>query len=103
MAKKKVSKNIVKKVVKKISKKSKGRKIISKQSKSKKVDSRTVVRKEFKAAKQKLIVAEKDYHKAVKKNPKATKLILAGIGAAIAAGITIAVIKHKNKRKPLFK
>ena len=93
MAKKKTSKKVAKKVLKKISKK----------SRSKKVTAKTLVKKEFVAAKQKLLIAEKEFHKAVKKHPKATKAILAGIGAAIVAGITVAIVKHKNRRKPLFK
>lgn len=56
-----------------------------------------VLELDFKKAKAKLIKAEKDLKNFVHKNPKKAMQIAAGIGTAIAVGITAAVLKHKKK------
>jgi len=57
------------------------------------------VRQEFGIAKDKLVKAEKEFSSAVIKHPKASVGVATGIGAAMAAGITLAIAKHKKKNK----
>jgi len=51
----------------------------------------------LKKVKAKLRDAEKKVHVAMKKNPEKAALIAAGVGVAIGAAVTAAILRHKKK------
>ena len=61
------------------------------------VQARNLAKRELAKARTKLMVAEKKVTAYAQKNPKKAMLIAAGVGAAVGAGVTLALSRMKKK------